>query len=101
MIWTNETSVCLGVQRGKIHVWRMPAELYDPTVIHCQFAGFSKFMFWGLFSWYHKGPCHVWGPKTLKEKKKAEKDLKRLNALREPIVHKEWEMNTLMRRMGL
>ena len=58
-------------------------------------------MFWGSFSWYQKGPCHIWGPETPKEKKQAEKNLKRLNALHEPIVHREWEMNTLMRQMGL
>ena len=33
VIWTDETSVCLGVQRGKVRVWRTPAEIYDPTVI--------------------------------------------------------------------
>ena len=58
-------------------------------------------MFWRSFSWYQKRPCHVWGPETPKKKKQAEKDLKRLNALREPIVHREWEMNTLMQQMGL
>lgn len=33
VIWIDETSVCLGVRRGKIRVWHTPKEVYDPTVI--------------------------------------------------------------------
>lgn len=101
VIWTDETSVCLGIRRGKIRVWRTPDEQYDPTVMRRRFAGYSEFMFWASFSWYHKGPCHIWEPETNQENKAAQKEIDRLNALREATAKETWELNTAMSRIGL
>ena len=101
VIWTDETSVCLGVRRGKIRVRRTPEEIYDPTVIRRRYAGYSEYMFWGSFSWYRKGPCHIWQPESEAEKKAAQEELKRLNALYEPIAKETWELGYSMRRLEL
>ena len=101
MIWTDKTSVCLGVRRGKVRVWRTPEEEYNPTEIRRRFAKYLEFMFWGLFLWYRKGPCHIWKKETATEKKASEKELKDPNALREPDAKEEWEINTAMKRAKL
>ena len=58
-------------------------------------------MFWGCFSYDHKGPCHIWESKTAAEKKESARDLDALNARLKPEKRAEWELNTGMRRMGL
>jgi hypothetical protein len=45
-------------------------------------------MFWGAFSYYEKGPFHIWKDESAKEKKVAKVDLKARNALTE-AAHKE------------
>ena len=49
-------------------------------------------MFKGCFSYYHKGPCHVWKPETIAIKKAAEKDLKELNIELKLILKTEWHL---------
>jgi hypothetical protein len=49
-------------------------------------------MFWGCFSYDHKGPCHIWEPETIAIKKAAEKDLEELNAELELILKAEWHL---------
>lgn len=101
VIWTDETSVCLGQRRGKIRLWRQPAEKYDESCIRQRYKGFSEFMFWGAFSYDRKGPCHIWKAESAGEKKQAEKEIERLNKALEPIKRQEWELSTGMRRLGL
>ena len=61
VVWTDETSVCLGHKRGSIRVWRTTAEGRRPVTgtIRNRWKGFSEFMFWGSFSCNYKGPCHI------------------------------------------
>ena len=58
-------------------------------------------MFWGVFSWWEKGPCHIWKDKTAKEKKAAQHDLKTRNSLTEVAHCTAWELETGMARLGL
>ena len=37
-------------------------------------------MFWGSFSYYEKGPCHIWEPETAAKKKALKADLEERNA---------------------
>jgi Transposase len=62
VIRTDETSVVLGHRRGAVRLWRDSKEAYDPTCIRRRWKGFSEFMFWGSFTWYEKGPTHIWKP---------------------------------------
>jgi transposase len=75
IIWSDETSFVLGVRRGGLKVWRTTAEAYDKTVVRNRWKGFSSFMFWGCFSYNHKGPMHIWTTETAKEKKVAQEEL--------------------------
>lgn len=54
VIWTDETSVCLGQRRGKVRIWRTPSERYHKTCSRRRWKGFMEFMFWGCFSYDKK-----------------------------------------------
>ena len=101
VIWTDETSVILGHRRGRMRVWRRPDEKYDIHCIRRRWKGAKEFMFWGCFSYYQKGPCHIWKDETAKEKKAAVKDLAQRNALIEEENKRMWEITSGIRRVGL
>ena len=44
---------------------------------------------------------HIWTRETAQEKKLATIELETINAIREPILKAEWEINTAMRRINL
>lgn len=101
VIWTDETSVILGHRRGSKRVWRRVDERFHNHVIRRRWKGVKEFMFWGAFSYYEKGPYHIWKDESAKEKKAAKADLEARNSLTE-AAHKEmWELETGMRRVGL
>ena len=56
-------------------------------------------MFWGSFSWYEKGPCHIWRTETKVERAKNDEYLAQINLILEAIKKEEWELNTAMRRL--
>jgi hypothetical protein len=58
-------------------------------------------MFWGCFTWDSKGPCHIYKEETAAEKKAALKAIEELNTKLEPILKEQWELNTMMARVGL
>ncbi len=43
-------------------------------------------MFWGCFSYYRKGPCHIWKPETEAQKKAAQKKIDTWNREAEPLL---------------
>ena len=59
VIWSDETSVTMGGQRGRRRVWRLQSEAYLKHCIRRRWKGFKQFMFWGCFSYDKKGPCHI------------------------------------------
>ena len=101
VIWTDETSVCLGARRGKKRVWRTSKEKYKESCIRTRYKGFSEFMFWGCFSYDKKGPMHIWKNETKQEKAIAEREIDQINKRLEPIKRAEWEITNNMRRMTL
>ncbi|KAI7978398.1 hypothetical protein EIK77_007679 [Talaromyces pinophilus] len=101
IIWTDETSVVLGHRRGSNRVWRRSFECYDPTVIRRRFKNTCEFMFWGCFSYYAKGPCHIYQTENAAAKKIAEKELQIINRHREQAAREEWELNNAFSRLQL
>jgi transposase len=101
VIWSDEISVTMGGQRGRIRVWRLKKEAYHQHVIRRRWKGFKQFMFWGCFSYDKKGPCHIWEDETPKEKKESEIWLEQQNKILEPICKAEWEIQTAMRRVRI
>lgn len=101
VIWTDETSVILGHRRGAQRVWRRAWEVYDPNCIRKRFKKASEFMFWGSFSYDHKGPCHIYEPESIAAKKKAEQELEIANRGRYERAKLEWELNNSFRRLHL
>jgi hypothetical protein len=101
VIWSDETSVVLCCRRGGYRIWRRSYEALVKSAIRERWKGYSEFMFWGCFTYDHKGPCHCWLPETAQEKKQAEKEIAEWNATLEPVLREEWELNTPMARMDL
>lgn len=101
VIWSDETSVVFGQRRGGERVWRQAGEIAEPTVIRNRWKGYSEFMFWACFSYDKKGPCHVWKPETVAEKKAATIEIARLNEEAEPAMKMEWELATGIKRLNL
>jgi hypothetical protein len=101
IIWTDETSVVLGHRRGAVRVWRTAEEIFADTVIRRRWKGFTDFTFWGSFTYDEKGPCHIWKPEAVAQRKKDDLEIARLNEELEPIEKAQWEINTGLRRLDL
>jgi len=101
VIWSDETSVVLGARRGSTHIWRKSNEAFEKSVIRNRWKGYSEFMFWGCFSWYQKGPCHIWRVETAAEKRESELDIQQLNDLYEQEKKDEWELTQGLTRLSL
>jgi hypothetical protein len=101
VIFTDETSVCLGQRRGAVRVWRQADELNEVSCVRRYWKGFSEFMVWGYFSYDKKGPLYIWGKETKAQKKAADEEIEVLNKEYEPLAHQEWEITTRLARMKL
>jgi hypothetical protein len=49
-------------------------------------------MFWGLFLYDKKGPCHIWEDETLAEKAYCKKEFERRNALKLEDDQAAWQL---------
>jgi Transposase/DDE superfamily endonuclease len=99
VIFSDETSVQLGGVRGKRRVWRKKEETFHEHVIQRRWKGFSEFMWWSCFSYYEKGPYHIWEPETLAEKKACQADLAARNRERYEEDRLAWEAQNALHRL--
>ncbi len=58
-------------------------------------------MFWAVFSWDWKRPCHCREKETVLEKKEAATKIGAMNAAIEPEVQAEWELSIAANRLRL
>ena len=58
-------------------------------------------MFQGCFLYNKKGPCYIWQPEIVIERKKAQAVINKLNKELKPCMREEWELNMGIRRIGL
>jgi len=91
IIWTDETSVLLGQRRGGYKIWRKPQERVVRSCIRARWKGYSEFIFWGSFSYFSKGPCHIFRPESASERKRSELKVRELNAELEPLKKVLWQ----------
>jgi len=91
LIWTDETSVILGQRRGGYRIWRKADEMVNRSCIRRRWKSFSVFMFWGSFSYFHKGPYHIYETETAAKRRASDKVIGQLNDELEPIKKAEWE----------
>lgn len=101
VIWSDETSIVIGVRRGGIRIWRQPSEKVLASCLRARWKGYTEFMFWGCFSYYAKGPCHIYKVESAQQKKDALEAIEKLNQQLEPQKKLEWELQTGVRRLGL
>lgn len=74
VIWNGETFAGFDQRCGVTRVWDKADEAYNPICIRGRWTGPSDFIFWGCVSYNKKGPCDIWKPETIHEKKNAEKE---------------------------
>src|SRR6266498_1288675 len=86
VIWSDETSVVVGARRGSYKVWRKSEEGIIEEITRKRWKGYMEFMFWGCFSYYRKGPCHIWKPETEAQKKAAQEEIDTWNREAEPLL---------------
>jgi transposase len=98
VLWSDETSVVYGTRRGGERVWRTVYEVNTKTCRRQRWKGYSEFMFWGCFSYEHRGPCHIWSKETAHEKKVAAAELAARNREIEADCREQWELVTKTRR---
>ena len=66
-----------------------------------RWKGFSEFIWWSCFSWYAKGPYHIWELETKAEREAYLKDLAARNAARYELDKMEWELSYSLERIQL
>jgi len=91
IVWSDETSCTLGGYRGKRGVWRKPSERNKHFAVRSRWKGFSQFMFWGCFSYYHKGPSHCWKQENPEMKHYYANLMDKYNEEHEPAQRALWE----------
>jgi hypothetical protein len=60
VVFSDEASILVGEQRGFQRISRTLEERFHPNVIEVRYNNYLEAMFWGCFSYDHKGPCHVY-----------------------------------------
>jgi len=101
LIWTDETSVIIGQRRGGYRIWRKADERVVKSCIRRRWKKFTEFMFWSSFSYFEKGPCHIYRKETAAQRKKSLGVIEKLNKELEPLKRVEWELEAGMKRLGL
>lgn len=69
IVWSDETSLVLGSNRGKRRMWKNPNEAYNAHCVRNRWKRRMECMFWGCFSYYKVGPGYCWpvGTKAMTE----------------------------------
>ena len=101
VVWSDETSVVLNHRRGGYRIWRTAEEAFLKSSIRERWKGYSEFMFWACFTYDKKGPCHIYNPETIQEKRQARRRIDEMNELLEPTRRIEWELENGIQRMAL
>lgn len=91
VIFSDETSVQLGVVRGMQRIWRRGSERQNRQCVRSRWKGRQEFMFWGCFRWAGVGPCLIWNDESPKERKAADLELDSWNAEHEAEHRAKWD----------
>lgn len=101
VIWSDETSIILGSVRGKRRVWRRPFEVSHKHCRRQRWKGRMEFMFWGCFSYDHKGPCYTWPRETKKMTDAYREIIDSYNAKHKEEAQQAWELDNTMKRLSI
>ena len=91
VVWTDETPAQLNAMRGKTRVTCTAEERYNDENMDNKWAKYSEFQFWGAFSWYERGPCHIYQTETAQQKKEAQEVIDQINQNEAPAREKQWD----------
>ncbi len=79
IIFSNEASIIVSTKRGQQNISRTVEEKYYPDCIERQYNNYSEAMFWGSFTYDHKGPCHIYYLETEAEKEEYLRIIQQIN----------------------
>jgi len=81
IIYSDEASIIVSAKRGMQNISRMvgESERYHPDCIERRYNNYSEAMFWGCFTYDHKGPCHIYYPETPAQQLANEVRMEKLN----------------------
>jgi hypothetical protein len=79
VIFSDEASIIVSAKRGQQNISWYLDERYHPDCIEQRYNNYSEAMFWGCFTYDHKGPCHIYYPETAEQKKANEEKMDKLN----------------------
>ena len=60
VVFSDEASILVREQRGFQRISCTLEERFHPDVIKVQYNNYLEAMFWGCFSYDHKGLCHIY-----------------------------------------
>ena len=101
IIWMNEISVIMKQWWKDTKMWWTVQKRYNKMCIHIQWKKLLKFMFWESFSYDHKSFYHIWKKETVKEKKKVQKEINKINVKNEFAAKLTWKLETKLRKLNL
>ena len=67
IIFSDEASIIVSTKRSQQNLSRTITEQYYPDYIERWYSNYLEAMFWGCFTYDHKGPCHIYYPETLEQ----------------------------------
>lgn len=79
VIFLDEASIIVSAKRGIQNISRFSDERLHLDCIERRYNNYSKAMFWGCFTYDHKGPCHIYYPDTKEQRLANEANMDILN----------------------
>ena len=79
VVFSDEALILVGEHREKQNLSQIVEERYHPDIIERRYNNYSEAMFWGCFSYDHKGPYHVYYKETDEQKLRYEELMQKLN----------------------
>ena len=79
MIFSDEAAIVVSAKRGQQNISRFSDEKYYPDCIEQRYNNYSEAMFWGCFTYDHKGPCYIYYLETEEQKERYEELIEELN----------------------
>jgi hypothetical protein len=79
IIFSDEASIIVSAKRGQQNLSRTSVEQYHPDCIERRYNNYSEAMFWGCFTYDHKGPCHIYYPETPEQREEYLRVIQKLN----------------------
>lgn len=80
VVFSNETAVRVGGNRGQIWVTRTVDEAYHKDCVDIRYRGYTEMQFRGCYTAEMVGPCYMFRKETASKRRAAQDDLNHRNS---------------------